>query len=304
MELDEPHMNHQVTAAENPDAPVVYMTTEISPEALMEIYAALGVELTGERIAVKLATGEPGSNYLDAQLIKDLVQHVGGTIVESNTTTGARIETEVHYQIAEDHGFTEIADVVIMDEDGTMSLPVIGGTRMTENIVGAHFADYDGFLVLTHFKGHAMAGFGGALKNISIGIASKEGKCLIHTDGASRTSPWGGETNAFLECMAEASKSVVDSLDGNILFISVMNNLSIDCDCDNDPAEPDIHDIGILASTDPVALDQACVDLIYLAEGNEAFVQRMEGLNAERILRHGEEIGLGSREYILESIDD
>ena len=149
-----------------------------------------------------------------------------------------------------------------------------------------------------------MAGFGGAIKNISIGIAYPTGKCLIHTDGASRTSPWGGETKAFLECMAEAGKSVADSLDGNIIYISVMNNLSVDCDCAGNPAEPDIHDIGILASTDPVALDQACVDLIYQAEGNAALVQRMEGLNAERVLRHGQEIGLGSREYILESIDD
>lgn len=306
VELDEPHRNHQVTAAENPDAPVVYFTSDISSEGLMAIYEALGVELTGENIAVKLSTGEPpASNYLDPELIKALVQLLDGTIVECNTTYGgSRTETEMHYQVAEDHGFTAIADVVIMDETGDLELPVVGGTRMTENVVGARFADFDSFLVLSHFKGHGMAGFGGAIKNISIGIASPTGKCLIHTDGASRTSPWGGETNAFLECMAEAGKSVVDSLDGNIIYISVMNNLSVDCDCAGNPAEPDIHDIGILASTDPVALDQACVDLIYQAEGNAALVQRIESLNAERVLRHGQEIGLGSREYILESIDD
>lgn len=209
----------------------------------------------------------------------------------------------MHYQVAEDHGFTEIADVVIMDEDGSATIPVEGGTHLKENYVGAHFPEYDGFLVLSHFKGHAMAGFGGAIKNISIGIGSAEGKCLIHTAGSSHDSPWGGEQNAFLESMAEAGKSVVDALDGNILFINVMNHLSIDCDCDGNPAEPDIHDIGILASADPVALDQACVDLIYQAEGREALVSRMESRNAELVLEHGEEIGLGSRSYQLKRID-
>lgn len=284
----------------------VYMTAEITPEALTEIYAALGKGLEGDNIAVKLSTGEPpASNYLDPNLIKDLVQSVNGTIVECNTAYGgSRSETAMHYQVAEDHGFTEIADVVIMDEDGSATIPVEGGTHLKENYVGAHFPEYDGFLVLSHFKGHAMAGFGGAIKNISIGIGSAEGKCLIHTAGSSHDSPWGGDQNAFLESMAEAGKSVVDALDGNILFINVMNRLSIDCDCDGNPAEPDIHDIGILASTDPVALDQACVDLIYQAEGREALVSRMEGRNAELVLEHGEEIGLGSRSYQLKRIDD
>lgn len=295
---------HEAHEEENGDS-VVYMTTEISPEALMEIYAALGAELEGDNIAVKLSTGEPpASNYLDPALIKDLVQSVNGTIVECNTAYGGfRSETAMHYQVAEDHGYTEIADVVIMDEDGSTTIPVEGGTHLKENYVGAHFPEYDGFLVLSHFKGHAMAGFGGAIKNISIGIGSAEGKCLIHTAGQSHDSPWGGEQNAFLESMAEAGKSVVDSVDGNILFVNVMNHLSIDCDCNGNPAEPDIHDIGILASTDPVALDQACVDLTYQAEGREALVSRMESRNAERVLEHGEEIGLGSRSYRLVNID-
>lgn len=302
VELSYTHEQH----AEEGEGSTVYMTEEITPEALMEIYAALGKELEGGRIAVKLSTGEPpASNYLDPNLIKDLVKSVNGTIVECNTAYGgSRSETAMHYQVAEDHGFTEIADVVIMDEDGSTAIPVEGGTHLKENYVGAHFPEYDGFLVLSHFKGHAMAGFGGAIKNISIGIGSAEGKCLIHTAGSSHDSPWGGEQNAFLESMAEAGKSVVDALDGNILFINVMNHLSIDCDCDGNPAEPDIHDIGILASTDPVALDQACVDLIYQAEGREALVSRMEGRNAELVLEHGEEIGLGSRSYQLKSIDD
>ena len=271
----------------------------------MNAYQTLGVELTGENTAVKLSTGEPGSNYLDPDLIKDLVQYVNGTIVECNTAyQGSRTETQMHYQVAEDHGFTDIADFVIMDEDGSVSIPVEGGNRMTENLVGAHFPEYDGFLVLSHFKGHAIAGFGGAIKNISIGMASQEGKCLIHTDGASHTSPWGGAQDPFLECMAEAGKSVRDAVDGNMLYINVMNRLSVDCDCDSSPAEPDMHDIGILASTDPVALDQACVDLVYEAEDGASLVNRMESRNAEHVLEHGEEVGLGNRSYELVSIDE
>ena len=286
-------------------ATLVYMTTDISPEGLMAVYEALGMELTGENIAVKLSTGEPpASNYLDPNLIKDLVQYVNGTIVECNTAYGgSRSETDMHYQVAEDHGFTEIADFVIMDENGSMVIPVEGGKQLTENYVGARFADFDGFLVLTHFKGHAMAGFGGAIKNISIGIASQEGKNLIHTAGKSHTSMSGGEQDAFLESMADAAKSVVDYLDGNIIYINVMNHLSIDCDCNGNPAEPDIHDIGILASRDPVALDKACVDLIYKAEGNEAFVNRMESLNAQHVLEAGAEIGLGMRSYAIVNVD-
>lgn len=302
VELSYTHEQHQSETGGS----VVYMTEEISPEAMVKIYETFGTKVTGENIAVKLSTGEPpASNYLDPDLIKDLVQSVNGTIVECNTAYGgSRTETAMHYQVAKDHGFTEIADVVIMDEDGSVKIPVEGGVHLKENYVGAHFPEYDGFLVLSHFKGHAMAGFGGAIKNISIGIGSVEGKCLIHTAGNSHSSPWGGEQNAFLESMAEAGKSVVDALDGNILYISVMNHLSVDCDCNGNPAEPDIHDIGILASTDPVALDQACVDLIYQAEGKEALVARMEGRNTEHVLEHGESIGLGSRSYQLVSMDE
>lgn len=306
VDMTEEHQSHNV--AENPadgETSTVYMTTDISPDGLMRAYEALGVEITGDNIAVKLSTGEPGSNYLDPDLIADLVHEVNGTIVECNTAyQGSRTETEMHYQVAEDHGYTGIADVVIMDEDGSYSIPVEGGTRMTENLVGAHFPEYDGFLVLSHFKGHAIAGFGGALKNISIGMASQEGKCLIHTDGESHTSPWGGAQDPFLECMAEAGKSVSDAVDGNMLYINVMNRLSVDCDCDSSPAEPDMHDIGILASTDPVALDQACVDLVYAAEDGDSLVNRIESRNGEHVLAHGEEVGLGNRSYELVSIDE
>lgn len=273
VEQTQEHQSHRASggSSDEEDVSVVYMTEEITPEGLMNAYQALGVELTGDNIGVKLSTGEPGSNYLDSDLIADLVHHVNGTIVECNTAyQGSRTETQMHYQVASDHGFTDIADFVIMDEDGSATIPVEGGTRMTENLVGAHFPEYDGFLVLSHFKGHAIAGFGGAIKNISIGMASQEGKCLIHTDGQSHTSPWGGAQDPFLECMAE----------------------------------PDMHDIGILASTDPVALDQASVDLVYEAEDGASLVERMESRNAEHVLQHGEEVGLGNRSYELVSIDE
>ena len=285
------------------DTPVVYMTTDISSDGLMTIYQALAASPSG-KIAVKLSTGEPGSNYIRTDLIGELVQTLEGTIVECNTAYGgSRANTAMHYQVAEDHGYTAIADVDIMDEDGSMTLPVTGGDNLTENYVGTHFADYDYYVVLSHFKGHAMAGFGGAIKNISIGIASSEGKSHIHSGGTGG-SMWGGDQDAFLESMAEAGKSVVDYLDGKILYINVMNRLSVDCDCDGSPAEPDMHDIGILASYDPVALDQACVDLVYGAEDGQSLIDRIESRNGLHTLEQAEKIGLGSREYELVNIDD
>ena len=283
--------------------PTVYMTTEISSENLMAVYKALQADHQG-RVAVKLSTGEPGSNYLRPDLIGDLVRSFEDpTIVECNTAYGgSRSNTAMHYQVAEDHGYTALADVDIMDENGSMTLPVTGGTNLTENYVGANFANYDYFVVLSHFKGHSMAGFGGAIKNISIGIASSEGKAHIHSGGTGG-SMWGGDQDAFLESMAEAGKSVADALGGNILYINGMNRLSVDCDCDGSPAEPDMHDIGILASYDPVALDQACVDLVYQAQDGASLVQRMESRNGLHTLEHAEAIGLGCRSYELVRID-
>ena len=286
---------------------VVYFTSDISPEGMLAVFEALGWTPTGN-VAVKLSTGEPpASNYLRPELIKDVVDAVNGTIVECNTAYGgSRSETAMHYQVAEDHGFTEIADFQILDEDGSMTLPVDGGSVLTENYVGAAFADYDSYVVLSHFKGHAMAGFGGAIKNISIGLGSSEGKCWIHSGGKSLSSPWGGDQTAFTESMAEAGKSVSDYL-GNgerIIYINVLNNISIDCDCDGNPAEPDIHDIGILASTDPVAIDQASIDLCFTAEGSESLQHRVERQNGLHTLEHAEEIGLGSRTYDLVNIDE
>ena len=285
-------------------SPTVYMTTDISSEGLMAIYEALGAELPDGNIAVKISTGETGSNYLRPELIGDLVREVNGTIVECNTAYGGeRANTAYHMQLAEDHGYTAIADVDIMDADGSMTLPVTGGSHLTENYVGANFENYDYYVVLSHFKGHTMAGFGGAIKNISIGIASSEGKSHIHSGGTGG-SMWGGDQDAFLESMAEAGKSVSDYMDGNMLYINVMNRLSVDCDCDGSPAEPDMHDIGILASFDPVAVDQACIDLVYAAEDGASLIERIESRNGLLTLEHAEEIGLGSRTYELVSIDE
>lgn len=297
-EIEEPEDNVQEETS------VVYMTENISSDSLIAIFNALGARIEGN-VAVKLSTGEPGSNYLRTDFIGDLVQSFDHpTIVECNTAYGGqRASTAMHYQVAEDHGYTAIADVDIMDEEGSMTLPVSGGTHLSENYVGSHFANYDYYVVLSHFKGHAMAGYGGAIKNISIGIASSEGKTHIHSGGTGG-SMWSGDQDAFLESMAEAGKSVADYLDGNILYINVMNRLSVDCDCDSSPAEPDMHDIGILASFDPVALDQACIDLVYSAEDGASLIQRIESRNGLLTLEHAQEIGLGSRTYQLVNIDE
>lgn len=302
---DTAHEDHatseEASTGSAPAVPAVYFTSAIDAQAIQAVYAAIGRSLTGPRIGVKLSTGEPGSNPLDPALIADLVNAVSGTIVECNTAYGGeRGETAHHLEVAAEHGYTDIAEVQIMDEDGSTSIPVEGGTHLTENLVGAHFPEYDGFLVLSHFKGHAMAGFGGALKNISIGMASREGKCLIHTDGRNHSNPWGGDTSAFQECMAEAAKSVMDATNGNMLFVNVMNHLSVDCDCDSHPAPAKMADIGILASADPVALDQACVDLVYSSDDDSAdLIKRIESLGGEHVLEHAEKIGLGSRGYRL-----
>ncbi|MDR1532334.1 MAG: DUF362 domain-containing protein [Clostridiales bacterium] len=296
-----------VTSAEvpAPDESVVYMTANISPEGLMAVYEALDWTPEGN-VAVKITTGEPpNSNYLSPDLTGELTRHVNGTFVECNTAYGSsRASAAMHMQVAEDHGFTAVAGVDIQDAKGSMTLPVKGGTHLTENFVGASFADYDSYLVLSHFKGHAMAGFGGAVKNISIGLASREGKSWIHT-GGTRRSGFSGEQGAFLESMGEAGKAVSDALNngGNIVYINVMNRLSVDCDCNGNPAEPDMHDVGILASSDPVALDQACVDLVYAAADGQSLVRRIESRNGLLTLEHAEEIGLGNRTYEMVSID-
>jgi uncharacterized Fe-S center protein len=284
------------------DPSAVYMTDRITPDAMLALYTALGRNLTG-RVAVKVHTGESEtSNHLRPDFIKDLVQHVNGTIVECNTAYGGNRDTTAeHRQVAVSRGFTAIAEVDILDAEGEISLPFPGGKHITEDFVGSHFANYNSLLVLSHFKGHAMGGFGGALKNISIGIASQSGKCWIHSAGNSRTSPWGGAQNPFLESMAEAAGAVMNRMGENTAYINVMNRLSVDCDCNGRPAAPELDDIGILASLDPVALDKACVDRIYAADTQRSasLRRRIEAQNGTLILAHAEALGLGTQQYEL-----
>ena len=292
----------------NTNVSKVYMFKEISPENLVKVYEALGREATG-KVAVKLSTGEPGGhNFLQPALIKDLVQKVKGTIVECNTAYGGgRADTENHLKAAKDHGFTAIAPVDIMDAEGEVALPVKGGKHLKEDFVGSHYLNYDFTVVLSHFKGHAMGGFGGAIKNISIGIASSAGKAWIHSAGKTKGNPWGNlpPQDDFLESMAEAAKAIVDHCGDKILYISVANNLSVDCDCDSSPEDPKMGDIGILASLDPVALDKACTDLVRASEdhGKIHLIERIDSRNGMHTLEYGEKIGLGSQKYELVKLD-
>jgi len=278
----------------------VFFTREISAAGLMRIYEALGRQASG-KVAVKVSSGEPGGHYfLSPEMIAPLVNEVNGTIVECNTAYGgARDNTESHLAVMDQHGFAGIAPVDVMDAEGTLSLPITGGVHLQEDVVGANFGNYDFLVNLAHFKGHAMAGFGGVIKNMSIGIASREGKCLIHTSGRSTTSPWGGDQVEFLESMAEAAKGIDDYMGERVIYINVMNNLSVDCDCDSSPAVPTMADIGILASLDPVAVDQACVDLVYAAPDGADLVNRIQTRMGLTTLEHAEAIGLGSRQYDL-----
>ncbi len=289
----------------------VYFTKGITPESLIKMYEALGVELKG-KVAVKLSTGEAGGHYfLDPNLIKDLVHKVNGTIVECNTAyVGKRNTTKDHWETIKDHGFTDIATVDIMDEEGDMPIPVKNGFHLKEDYVGAHLKNYDSMLVLSHFKGHAMGGFGGALKNISIGIGSSNGKTWIHTAGKTKNPAelWGNlpEQDHFLESMADACDAVINYMGKeNMVYISVANNLSVDCDCDSNPHAPEMADLGIFASTDPVALDQACYDAVVNAEdpGKAALIERMNSRHGIHTVEAANKLGLGNREYEIVNID-
>lgn len=284
----------------------VYFTKEITPESLVRIYEALGVALPG-KIGVKISTGEAGgNNYLKPELIEKLVKKLNGTIVECNTAyPGKRNTAEEHLEVAREHGFTEIAEVDIMDAEGEFEIPIKNGKHLECDIVGTHLKNYTSILNLAHFKGHAMGGFGGALKNQSIGFASRNGKAYIHGAGTTKDPKyvWGHLPAQldFLESMAEAAKAIADYFGDKIVYINVMNNLSVDCDCDSSPEEPCMADIGILASTDPVALDQACIDKIWESgdKGRDHFIERVERQQGREILPYAEKIGLGSREYEL-----
>lgn len=292
----------------NMEVPKVYMFTKISAENLVKIYEALGREATG-KVAVNLSTGEPGGhNFLQPALIKDLVKKVNGTIVECNTAYGGgRADTENHLKAAKEHGFTAIAPVDIMDADGEVALPVKGGKHLKEDFVGSHYLNYDFTIILSHFKGHAMGGFGGAIKNMSIGIASSGGKAWIHSAGKTKGDPWGNlpPQDDFLESMAEAAKAVADHCGDKILYISVANNLSVDCDCDASPEDPKMGDIGILASLDPIALDKACTDLVRASEdhGKIHLIERIDSRHGMHTLEYGEKLGIGSQKYELVKLD-
>jgi uncharacterized Fe-S center protein len=296
-----PYIPEQTVAG----VPKVYMTTDISPAGLMAVYEALGREASGNKVAIKLSTGEAGNpNHLDPDLIKDLVQRVNGTIVEGNTAYpgSKRIETIMHYQVARDHGFTNIAPVVILDENGEITLPVPGGKHLKEVRLGDRFFDYDFHVILSHFKGHPMGGFGGAIKNVSIGYSSPGGKMLIHTGGRSDSlNSWGiamRVQNDFLESMADVAKAFIDTMDEKVLYIK-MNNLSVDCDCIANPAPISMAHVGIFASLDPVAVDQACVEQVYAAHDGKDIAERIESRNGFLTLEWAEIIGLGSRTYEL-----
>lgn len=294
----------------NAGLPKVYFIKEINPENLVKVYEALGRKAEG-KVAVKLSTGEPGGhNFLQPALIAPLVKEVNGTIVECNTAYGGgRANTEAHLKAAADHGFTAIAKVDIMDADGEVSLPVKGGKHLKEDFVGKNYLNYDFTVVLSHFKGHAMGGFGGAIKNIPIGIASSGGKAWIHSAGTTKDvgKVWGNlpPQDDFLESMTEAAKAITDHCGDKILYISVANNLSVDCDCDSSPEDPKMGDIGILASLDPVALDRACTDLVRSSKdhGKIHLIERIDSRHGMHTLDYAEQLGMGSQKYELVEIN-
>ena len=286
----------------------VYFTKEITPDSLVRIYEALGVTLPG-KVAVKISTGEPGgNNYLHPELIGKLVRKLDGTIVECCTAYGGkRQDPKDHWQAIEDHGFKTIAPVDLMDEDGEIELPVANGFHLDKDIVGKNLDNYGSVLILSHFKGHVMGGFGGALKNIAIGIASSAGKAYIHSAGTTTDTELCWSTNApkqddFLESMADACQAVIRHVGPEkMLYVSVANRLSVDCDCDSHPAEPKMGDLGIFASTDPVAIDQACYDAVINADdpGKADLIERMNSRHGIHTVEAAAQHGLGSREYEL-----
>ena len=292
------------------DTAVVYFIKDITPENIQKVYEALGRKAEG-KVAVKLSTGEPGNDYhLDPKLIAPLVQQLNATIVENNTAyNGGRDHTADHLKAAAEHGFTAIAPVVIMDADGEDTIVVNGGRHLKENYVGQAWKDYDFTVVMSHFKGHPMAGFGGAMKNISIGMASSKGKCWIHSAGqyTDKAQTWSNvpADSVFQEAMAEASKSVIDAAGDKILYINVANNLSVDCDCVATPAAPEMGDIGIFASLDPVAVDQACLDAVRQSpdHGKKHLLERIDSKSAPWNLEYAEKIGAGTRKYKLVTVE-
>lgn len=289
----------------------VYFSSKITPEKVLELYAALGKTLTG-KVAAKVHSGEEGNqNFLRPVFWKPIIDSVGATVVECNTAyDGARNETKKHKKLLIDHGWDDLYDIDLMDGDGPdLSLPIPDGKAIKENLVGKNIVNYDSMLVLSHFKGHPMGGFGGALKQLSIGCASSRGKCIIHSGGKTddQNIIWENtaDQDVFLEAMAEAASTVTKMFGENIAYINIMCNLSVDCDCCAIAEDPCMKDIGILASCDPVAIDQACIDLIYSSKdpGRDHMVKRIETRHGIHTIERAAELGLGSREYELIKID-
>lgn len=289
--------------------PNVYFINEISKEALMKVYEALNKNLDGN-VAVKVHSGEKGNqNFLHPEFMKEIIEHVNGTVVECNTAyDGERNETAKHKALMEEHGWSKYFNVDILDETEDLVLKIEDGIAIDKNYVGKNIEKYDSMLVISHFKGHPMGGYGGAIKQLSIGCASTAGKCYIHSAGkvVDQKNLWSNTApqNKFLEAMADAAKSVVDYLQGRILYINIMCNMSVDCDCCSVAEDPCMKDIGILASTDPVAIDQACIDLVNAStdEGKEHFLERVNSRNGVYTIEVAEKIGLGCRKYNLINI--
>ena len=279
----------------------VFFTTELTPQALIKLYQALNINLPG-KVAAKVHSGEVGNqNFIRPDFMKPMLDYVHGTIVECNTAyEGKRYSSKDHWKTMKLHGWTEIAPVDIMDEEGDLELPIPTGKQIKKNFVGSHLKNYDSLLVLSHFKGHPMGGFGGALKNISIGIASSHGKAYIHGAGNVKKI-WSSDHNQFLDSMADACLSIKDFFKGNVAYINIMRNMSVDCDCCAVAEDPKMADIGILSSLDPVALDQACLDLVYRSDdpGKKDLIQRIESRNGLRTVESAAALGVGSREYEL-----
>lgn len=287
----------------------VYFTKNITKENMIKMYQVLNKELSGN-VAVKLHSGEQGNqNYLKPEFLKDIIEYINGTVVECNTAyEGARNTTEKHLKLLESHGWSKYFKTDILDSDGEEALEMPERNTIHKNFIGSHMKNYDSMLVISHFKGHPMGGFGGAIKNISIGLASSYGKKYIHTSGMENPTYeeiFTSDHDKFLESMADAAKSILNFYKDNILFINVMVNMSVDCDCCAVAKDPTIKDIGILSSTDPLALDQACVDLVYNStDPNKSdLIERIESRNGIHTLDAAEKINLGNREYELIEID-
>ena len=285
----------------------VYFTNKISPESVVEMYEKLGVNLPG-KVAVKLHSGEQGNrNYLRPEFVKNLIEKVNGTVVECNTAyPGERDTTEKHKKLMEEHGWSKYFNVDIMDSEGPdMELEIPDGLQIKKNFVGKHLANYDSMVVMSHFKGHAMGGFGGALKQLSIGCASSYGKSYIHGAGEPKETIFGTDQVKFVTAMGDAAASVHRYFKGNIVYINAMVNISIDCDCDGNASAPCMKDIGILASTDPVAIDRACLDIIYNSDdsGKEKLIQRIEEKKATYIIETAEKLGAGTTNYEFINVD-